>query len=86
MKKKNKEHSTLEGLLRLGIAAGLIIFFFGFLSPRIVDSVPAMKHYGEVQDYHGVHSGLMYYTDLKTSQQTQDYVRHALETLERNKD
>ena len=72
-------HSRLKGLGYFCAVAVTLLFFFGVISPRIVASSPALQEYGNIQDFLGIHSGLMYYTDLKTRQETQDAVRYALE-------
>jgi hypothetical protein len=69
----------LKGLWRFCALAAALLLFFGAVSPRIVASSPALQEYGEIQEVLGIHSGLMYYTDLKTKQETQDFVRYALE-------
>ena len=61
------------------VLVAALLFFFGTVSPRIVSISPPMQRFGDVQELLGIHSGLMYYTDLKTQQETQDYVRYALE-------
>jgi hypothetical protein len=56
-----------------------LFLFFGVISPRIIAGSPTLQEYGNNQEFLGIHSGLMYYTDLKTMQETQDFVRDALE-------
>jgi len=69
----------LKGLGYLCLAAGALVFFFSVISPRIVAGSPALQEYGEIQEFLGIHSGALYYTDLKTMQETQATVRYALE-------
>jgi hypothetical protein len=60
------------------IAAALYLFF-GIISPRvIVANSSALQHYGERQEFYEIHSGALYYTDLKTQQETQNAIRYAL--------
>jgi hypothetical protein len=69
----------LKGLGYFCTLAAALFLFFSAVSPRIVARSPALQQYGEIQEFLGIHSGLMYYTDLKTKQETQDFVRYALE-------
>ena len=69
----------LKGLGFFCAAAGAILFFFGVISPRIVAVSPALQHYGNVQELLEIRSSALYYTDLKTQQETQNAVRYALE-------
>ena len=71
--------SHLKGLGYFCAAAAALLLFFGAVSPRIVASSPALQEYGNIQEVLGIHSGLLYYTDLKTMQETQAFVRYALE-------
>lgn len=49
--------------------------FFG-VGPLLVASLPALRHYGEVQDIYGIRSGQLYYTDVETSQMAEMNSRH----------
>ena len=69
----------MQGLGFFCAVAAALFLFFSVISPRIVSSSPALQQYGEIQEFLGIHSGLMYYTDLKTQQETQNTVRYALE-------
>jgi len=69
----------IKGLGYFCAVAAAFFLFFGVISPRIVSSSPALQQYGDIQEFLGIHSGLMYYTDLKTQQETQNTVRYALE-------
>ena len=71
--------NRLTGLGYFCAVAAALLLFFGVISPRLVAHSPALREYGAIQDLLGIHSGLMYYTDLKTQQETQDAVRYALE-------
>jgi hypothetical protein len=73
----------LKGLGCFCVLAAALLLFFGVVSPRIVAGSPALQEYGDIQERLGIHSGLMYYTDLKTLQETQDTVRYALERRSR---
>ncbi|MDR2696299.1 MAG: hypothetical protein LBC79_07990 [Deltaproteobacteria bacterium] len=77
------QHGRLKGLGYFCALAGALFLFFSAISPRIVASSPALQQYGAIQEFLGIHSGLMYYTDLKTMQETQDTVRYALERAAR---
>jgi hypothetical protein len=69
----------LSGLGYFCAIAAALILFFGVVSPRvIVANSPALQRYGERQEFYGIHSGALYYTDLKTQQETQSAVRHAM--------
>ena len=58
--------------------AAVLFFFFSVISPRfIVANSPALQHYGERQDFYEIHSGALYYTDLKTQQETQSSLKYA---------
>jgi len=77
----NEIQHTTNRLANLGyfcaIAAALVLFF-SVISPRvIVANSPALQRYGERQDFYGIHSGALYYTDLKTLQETQNAIRYA---------
>ena len=69
----------MKGLGYFCAVAAALFLFFSVISPRIVSSSSALQQYGDIQEFLGIHSGLMYYTDLKTQQETQDTVRYALE-------
>jgi len=70
----------LAGLGYFCAVAAALFLFFGAISPHvIVANSPALQHYGERQEYYGIHSGALYYTDLKTQQEVQNAVRYALE-------
>ena len=69
----------LKGVGYFCAASAALLLFFGVISPRIVAGSPALQEYGNIQERLGIHSGLLYYTDLKTMQETQDAVRYALE-------
>ena len=69
----------LKGFGYFCLIAAALVFLFGVASPRFVATSPNLQRYGALQDELGIHSGLMYYTDLKTQQETQDIVRYALE-------
>jgi hypothetical protein len=78
----NEMRHTSHRLAGLGyfcaIAAALLLFF-GVISPRvIVANSPALQRYGERQEFYEIHSGALYYTDLKTQQETQNAVRYAM--------
>ena len=73
----------LRGLGYFCVAAAALLLFFGVISPRIVAGSSTLQQYGNIQEFLGIHSGLMYYTDLKTMQETQDAVRYALERAAR---
>ena len=68
----------LKGLGYFCAVAAVLVLFFSVVSPRIVSSVPALQRYGTIQEFLGIHSGALYYTDLKTMQETQDTIRYAL--------
>jgi len=68
-----------KGLAYFCAVAGALFLFFSVVSPRIVASSPALQEYGNIQEVLGIHSGQLYYTDLKTAQETQNTVRYALE-------
>jgi hypothetical protein len=69
----------LAGLGRFCVIAAALILFFGVISPQvIVANSPALQHYGERQEFYEIHSGALYYTDLKTQQETQSAVKYAL--------
>ena len=71
--------NRLAGLGYFCVIAAALYLFFGVISPRvIVANSPAMQHYGERQDYYEIHSGALYYTDLKTQQETQTAIRYAV--------
>ena len=72
-----------KGLAVFCVCAAMLFLFFSVVSPRIVASSPALQEYGNIQEFLGIHSGLLYYTDLKTMQETQDTVRYALERSSR---
>jgi len=77
----NEIQHTSHCLARLGYfcaVAVALFLFFGVISPRlIVANSPALQHYGERQEFYGIHSGALYYTDLKTQQETQNAIRYA---------
>jgi len=78
-----RHRSRLKGLGYFCAVAAALFFFFSVISPRIVASSPALQQYGEIQEFLGIQSGALYYTDLKTMQETQATVRYALERASR---
>jgi hypothetical protein len=69
----------LAGLGYFCAIAAALTLFFGVVSPRvIVANSPVLQHFGERQEFYEIHSGALYYTDLKTMQETQTAVRYAL--------
>ena len=67
------------GLGYFCVIAAALFLFFGVISPRvIVANSPAMQHYGERQEFYEISSGALYYTDLKTQQETQSAIRYAM--------
>jgi len=69
----------LVGLGYFCAVAAALLLFFGVISPRvIVANSPALQRYGELQEFYEIHSGALYYTDLKTQQETQNAIRYAL--------
>ena len=69
----------LAGLGYFCVIAAALFLFFGVISPHvIVANSPAMQHYGERQEFYEISSGALYYTDLKTQQETQSAIRYAV--------
>jgi len=82
------QHTThrLASLGYLCAIAAAVFLFFSVISPRvIVANSPALQHYGERLDFYEIHSGALYYTDLKTLQETQSAVRYALDRVAKHK-
>ncbi|SHN64548.1 hypothetical protein [Desulfovibrio litoralis] len=73
-----KTQKTYFGIVKLLIVLACFWGFFYIISPMLVNAIPALKHYGEVQDFYEVHSGRMYYTDLNTSQLTEMYIDNSI--------
>lgn len=70
---------SYKGLVRFFLAAAALLLLFGLISPLIVSFSPALQLYGELQDFYEIHSGALYYTDLKTQHEIQSAVRSAME-------
>ena len=78
----NEVQHTSRSLVRLGYFCAIVaalLLFFGVISPRIIiANSTALQYYGEQQEFYGISSGALYYTDLKTQQETQNAIRYAL--------
>lgn len=55
-------------LCRLGLGVMVLWFAFWVVGPRIVAGIPALAHYGAVQDVYGIRSGALYYNDVDATQ------------------
>lgn len=60
--------SMLTRLARLGIGIGALWFIFWIVGPMLVSNIPALAHYGAVQDVYGIRSGALYYNDVDATQ------------------
>lgn len=62
-------------LFRLGLGVAVLWLAFWGVGPRIVASVPALAHYGAVQDIYGIRSGALYYNDVDATQAAENNSR-----------
>ena len=82
MNEMQRTSHRLAGLGYFCAIAAALFLFFSVISPRvIVANSPALQHYGERQDFYEIHSGALYYTDLKTQQETQNAIRYARDRI-----
>lgn len=58
-------------LAAFGVSVAVLWALFFVIGPRVVAQLPALQHYGEVQDIYGIRSGQLYYTDVEMSQQAE---------------
>lgn len=64
-------HTFIGRLAALGVSVAVLWALFFVVGPRVVAQLPALQHYGEVQDIYGIRSGQLYYTDVEMSQQAE---------------
>ncbi|HEU6438266.1 MAG TPA: hypothetical protein VE028_12510 [Nitratidesulfovibrio sp.] len=64
-------HTFIGRLAALGVSVAVLWALFFVAGPRVVAHLPALRHYGEVQDIYGIRSGQLYYTDVEMSQQAE---------------
>lgn len=53
---------------RLCLGVGVLWVFFWVIGPILVSNIPALAHYGNVQDIYGIQSGALYYNDVDATQ------------------
>jgi hypothetical protein len=64
-------HTFIGRLAALGVSVAVLWALFFVAGPRVVAHLPALQHYGAVQDIYGIRSGQLYYTDVEMSQQAE---------------
>lgn len=64
-------HTFIGRLAALGVSVAVLWALFFVAGPLVVAHLPALQHYGEVQDIYGIRSGQLYYTDVEMSQQAE---------------
>ncbi len=65
------QHTFMGRLAAFGVSVAVLWALFFVVGPRVVAHLPALQHYGEVQDIYGIRSGQLYYTDVEMSQQAE---------------
>ena len=85
MSKKPPAAHRLRGLGYFCIVVAVLLLIFGVISPRFVANSSFHQQYGDLQDFLGIHSGRIQYTELETLQQTQDHMREGMKHVSKMK-
>ena len=85
MSEKTPAAHSLKGLGYFCLVVAVLMLIFGVISPSFVANSSFHQQYGELQDFLGIHSGRIQYTELETLQQTQDHMRRGMEHVAKMK-
>ena len=68
----------IQGILKLGIAAGVLWALMYHVGPAVIAAIPAFKEYAGKAEEHNIHTGALFYNDVAQTAEGELYIRTSI--------